>query len=86
MLIDFALEGKFDHRKIIHSMLFNTKNDKAFAVNGMVTHSFMNSEELVRPRIKREEIKNIILGNGEQLLSPERRLDAAIMNTPGLFV
>jgi hypothetical protein len=43
------------------------------------------SVELTKPRIKREEIRNIILGNGHLLLSPERRLDAVILNTPDLF-
>ncbi|MCA0458208.1 MAG: HindVP family restriction endonuclease [Chloroflexi bacterium] len=85
MLIDFVAEGKFNHKAIIDTMSFNTKNDKAFAVNGMVTRALMNSLELVHPRIQRDEIRNIILGNGEKLLSPERRLDAAIMNTTGLF-
>lgn len=85
MLLDFTIEGKFNHKAIIDAMSFNTKNDKAFAVNGMITRSIMHSSELIHPRIKREEIKNIILGNAESLLSPERRLDAAIMNTPGLF-
>ncbi len=33
----------------------------------------------------KEEINNIILGGGEKLLSPERRFDAIILNTPNLF-
>jgi len=85
MLYDFALKGKIDHKKIIDGMSFNTRNDKAFAVNGMVTQPLMASPELLMPRVKREEIKNIIRGGGERLLSPERRLDAAILNTHGLF-
>ncbi len=45
----------------------------------------MKSPELTKPRIKREEINNIILGGGENLLIPERRFDAIILNTPNLF-
>ena len=45
----------------------------------------MTSDELTTPRIKKDEIKNIILGGGEQFLSPERRFDAIILNTPNLF-
>ena len=45
----------------------------------------MKSPELTKPRIKQEEINNIILGGGEKLLSPERRFDAIILNTPNLF-
>ncbi len=63
----------------------NTKNDKAFALSGSRTHQYMKSPELTNPRIKREEINNIILGGGEKLLSPERRFDAIILNTPNLF-
>lgn len=85
MLYDFVQDGKINHSKIIDGMSFNTKNDKAFAINGMGTQPLMASPELVRPRVKREEIANIILGGGGLLLSPERRLDAAILNTPGLF-
>ncbi len=85
MIHDFTLEGRIDHRKIIDGMSFNTRNDKAFAVNGIVTHMLMVSPELLKPRIKRDETKNIILGGGELFLSPERRLDAAILNTPELF-
>ena len=32
-----------------------------------------------------EKLKNIILGGGQKLLSPERRLDAIIFNSEGLF-
>ncbi|MCM2982308.1 HindVP family restriction endonuclease [Niallia circulans] len=85
MLYDFARYGKIDHRKIIDEQSYNTKNDKAFALSGMRTHLYMSSNELTKPRIKRDEVKNIILGGGQKLLSPERRFDAVIVNTPGLF-
>ena len=45
----------------------------------------MTCEELTEPRIKKAEIKNIILGGGQNLLSPERRFDAIIYNSPELF-
>jgi HindVP restriction endonuclease len=40
---------------------------------------------LTIPRVNKNAIKEIILGGGQSYLSPERRLDAAILNTPGLF-
>ena len=67
-------------------LTYNTKNDKAFSASGRKTQPFMRSPELLKPRIRKDEIRNIILGSGEKLLSPERRFDAAILNTPGLFV
>jgi len=45
----------------------------------------MDSEALKQPRIRKNEIKSIILGGGQNLLSPERRLDAIIFNSPDLF-
>ena len=85
MLYDFSLTGQFDHAQIIDALSYNTKNDKAFAVSGMVTHPYMICDELINPRITKEEIKNIILGGGQNLLSPERRFDAIIFNSPKLF-
>jgi hypothetical protein len=85
MLHDFSLNGSFNHRRIIDLLSYNTKNDKAFAISGRVSHVYMRSEALRRPRIQKQEIKRIILGGGQNLLSPERRFDAIIYNSPGLF-
>ncbi len=85
MLYDFALNGQINHSQVIDGLTYNTKNDKAFAVNGRITHRFMACDELIKPRIKKSEIKDIITGGGQQLLSPERRFDAIIYNSPELF-
>lgn len=85
MLYDFSKHGQIDHKKIIDELSYNIMNDKAFAVNGHVTHSYMICRELVKPRITKGEIKNIIIGGGQNLLSPERRFDAIIHNSPELF-
>ena len=85
MIYDFANKGQINHGKIIDELSFNTKNDKAFAVSGRITHRFMTCDELTNPRIQKHEIQNIILGGGQNLLSPERRFDAIIYNSPELF-
>lgn len=85
MLYDFGKNGQINHLQIIDELSFNTRNDKAFAVSGRITHHFMTCAELTKPRIKKDEIKNIILGGGQQLLSPERRFDAIISSSPELF-
>jgi hypothetical protein len=85
MLYDFSKTGQFYPKQIIDDYSYNTLNDKAFAASGIVTHSFMQSPELTKPRIRSGEIRNIILGGGQNLLSPERRFDAIIFNTPELF-
>lgn len=86
MLYDFSRTGQFYQKQIIDDYSYNTLNDKAFSVNGLITHPFMKSPELVKPRIRKQEIKNIILGGGQNLLSPERRFDAIVVNTPELFL
>ena len=85
MLYDFSKNGQMNHHKIIDELSYNTKNDKAFAVSGRVTHPYMACNELKNPRITKDEIKKIIVGGGQNLLSPERRFDAIIYNSPELF-
>ena len=85
MLKDYSQKGHFDGEKIIDELSYNTKNDKAFASNGLRTHPIMTCPELTNPRITKQEIKKIILGGGQNLLSPERRFDAIIYNSPDLF-
>ena len=85
MLYDFSRDGQVNHARIIDTLSYNTKNDKAFALGGRVTRAFMKGEILSRPRITKDEIKHIILNGGQNLLSPERRFDAIIFNSPDLF-
>lgn len=85
MIYDFSLKGQIDHRKVIDMLSYDTKNDKAFAINGRVTQPYMHCDRLTNPLIQRKQIKDIILGGGQNLLSPERRFDAIIFNSPELF-
>jgi hypothetical protein len=86
MLLDIKNNKKFDYKRIIDEHSYNTKNDKAFSSAGNVTNKYMTCERLVNPIIKKSEIREIILGGGQSLLSPERRFDAIICNSPGLFL
>ncbi len=85
MLLDFATEGQIQHRRVIDGLSYDTRNDKAFSVSGRITQPFMASDALRRPRIERQSVKALILGGGQMLLSPERRLDAVLMSMPELF-
>ena len=86
MLFDYVTyNGVFDYSKITSLMSSGGRNDKAFAASGKGTYAYLKSPELTHPRIGKDEIKNIIQGNGQMLLQPERRFDAIIVNTPGLF-
>ncbi|PLZ25298.1 HindVP family restriction endonuclease [Fischerella thermalis] len=44
MLYDFSVNSSFSHRRIIDALSYNTKNDKAFAVSGRVTHAYMRAD------------------------------------------
>lgn len=85
MLYDYSKTQKINHSQILDALSYNTKNDKAFAISGKISHSFMTCSALTKPRITQKDIKGIILGNGHLLLSPERRFDAIIYNSPDLF-
>lgn len=85
MLWDFTQFDKFNYTAIVNDLSYKYKTDKAFAISGKLTNQFMRSEELKAPRISKYEIKNIILGDGQKLLRPERRFDAYLVSHPELF-
>jgi hypothetical protein len=85
MLNEFAIKEKFHPKEIFQKLAYTVKNDKAFSVSGRKTYKFMECEELRKPRITKEQIKEIILGGGQNMLSPERRFDAVIVNSPDIF-
>lgn len=85
MLFDFVTYGCFDYVTIIKNHSYGNANDKAFSITGTKSFKFLKCKELCHPRISKNEIKNIILGGGQNLLSPERRFDAVIVNSTDLF-
>ena len=85
MLLDYVTYDSFDYKRIIRLQSYNLANDKAFALPGTKSLRFIKSDIIIKPRISKYEIKNIILGGGQDLLSPERRFDAVLVNSPDLF-
>ena len=85
MLLDYVTYETFDYKRIIRLQSYNLANDKAFALPGSKSFEFLKGPEILKPRVSKYEIKNIILGGGQDLLSPERRFDAVIVNSPDLF-
>lgn len=53
MLYDFTKRDQINYNKIIDELSYNTKNDKAFAVSGKITHRYMACPELTTPRINK---------------------------------
>ena len=67
-------------------MAHDKQTDKEFSVNGIVTSSYMKSARLAKPILPPSVLKEIILGGGEQELSPERRFDQTVkFTTADLF-
>lgn len=85
MLLDYVTYDTFDYKRIIRLQSYNLANDKAFAMPGAKSRIFLKRDIVLKPRISKHEIKNIILGGGQDLLSPERRFDAVLVNSPDLF-
>lgn len=85
ILFEYVTYGQFDYVEIVKKLAYETNTDKAFALPGTASHALLKCDELTHPRISKHEIKNIILGGGQNFLSPERRFDAVIVNSPELF-
>lgn len=84
----YLMEGchaKVNEGIIFDEMTYDLQNDKEFALNGTVMARYLKSDYLFSPRVHRSSLKDIILDGGEQYLSPERRLDSAIVSQPELF-
>lgn len=77
LLWDFS-RGASVNPSAVFDVGYGTKNDKAFSLSGKRMLQYLRSPELEQPRITNLSLREIILGGGEQFLSPERRLDAAI--------
>lgn len=85
ILFEYVTYGQFDYVTIIKNYTYGNANDKAFALSGNASYPFLACKELTHPRVDKKEIKNIILGGGQNFLSPERRFDAVLVNSPDLF-
>lgn len=85
VLEDLAIRGRSNFGNIVDQLSYNSKNDKAFAANGTITQKYMLSTNLETPRIAKSDIKNIIIGGGQNHLRPERRFDAILVNSPEIF-
>lgn len=78
MLCYYAVYNTIPGEDLIHMLAYGNQTDKAFAAGGKITLSFLNSKELINPRVLSSDLKDIILGKGDEYLSPERRLDATL--------
>lgn len=85
MLYEYSIDGRISHVETTKRINFGYQTDKAFAMSGRVTRKYLKSSELLKPRLEKTHLRNIILNGGHLMLSPERRFDAAIMSNYSLF-
>lgn len=80
------LDGEeIDFARIVDENTYGAKNDKALSASGRETRGPMKHPHKTRPRIRKEEMRAIILGGASEHLQPERRLDGVLAANPQLF-
>lgn len=84
-LFEVSRGGEIFQAPIYDGMSLGNQTDKEFSLSGVKTNSFMACDRLTTPVVTKSEIKNIILGGGQKYLSPERRFDAIIYFSEGIF-
>ncbi|MFH1252364.1 MAG: HindVP family restriction endonuclease [bacterium] len=84
-LFEISRNGRVYQEPIYDGMTYDTLNDKEFAISGVKLNTYMKCDRLTKPIIKKSIIKQIILGGGQNYLSPERRFDAIIYFSKDLF-
>lgn len=77
-LLEFSKAGNPHIANIYTDMTYGYQSDKDFSVNGGITRKYMTNGRVSSPRIPRSVVNKIILGDGIESLSPERRFDQTI--------
>lgn len=81
ILYELACKGKTNISRIYTEMGFGHQSDKEFALSGRITKDYMNHERRYQPILSPQVLKSIILNNGQEKLSPERRFDQSVYYT-----
>jgi len=74
-------EQKVFQEPIYDGMNYGVLNDKEFSIPGRKTIQYLRCERLTTPIISKGEIKNIILGGGHKLLSPEMEYEPCFVES-----
>ncbi len=75
--------GRVSYSQIYRGMDLGNQTDKAFALGGRVTSTYMRHPRLEVPAMTSKVLRALILNGGEAKLSPERRFDATVYFTWG---
>lgn len=79
-LYDLSTRHKID-MSVYREGAMGNLTDKEFSLSGKITKQYMNHPRKSRPAVPKEALREIILGGGQNMLSPERRFDATIYFT-----
>jgi HindVP restriction endonuclease len=79
-LYDLSTRGKVDMGVYREDAMGNL-TDKEFALGGKITRTYMSHPRKLKPAVPKEALREIILGSGQDKLSPERRFDGTIYFT-----
>lgn len=86
IIYELSRSGKTNIENIYAQMTFGLQSDKEFALSGKITRKYMPSPRRVKPILRPNVLKDIILDGGQKMLSPERRFDQTIYySTEQLF-
>lgn len=77
-LFDYSAQDSLQFINVTNKLNYGLQSDKSAAFTNRAT-ALLNSKEFLEPRVKREEIPNILTKKAFELLVPERRLDGALM-------
>lgn len=78
-LWELSKSGRIRIDSIYRQMTFNQQNDKEVAPSGTIWRGYITSDRVVKPSIKKDEVKKIILKSEYfDRLKPERRLDQTL--------
>jgi len=76
-LWDYSAQNTFNFEDIHSKITYGVQSDKAASFTSNAFER-LKSEEFFKPRVRRDELKNILKPEGARYLNPERRLDAVI--------
>jgi len=80
-LWELSKSGKTNLNTIYRQITFNRQNDKEFAIGGSKWCTYITSDRLLSPILKREVINEIIEPGYIDMLKPERRFDQTLYFT-----
>ena len=78
---DLCQRGTFHYDEVYTNIAFGKQTDKEISIRGSVLREYVKSDLFANPRIKAEQIHEIVFGDGLELLTPPRALDQILYHT-----